>query len=274
MHPKSIAGATALLAAPILVIAGALAQPTLSGDAAKQVVALTSHRGAMIAGMTLSMIAAVLLIGGTVWLALTLAPCAPRLAMAGGVLGVLGSLIVLFENSVGAAAPAIVAGLDRAQADSRARPHPIERRHLGVRAGIDCRQHRRRPARDRRRQGRRAPLGRGTDRHRRARLWTRFRDRLEDAGAHLLCALCSPAWRQPYARWPRAPGLRSRCSPPTARLSPEPSRCGPMSHGDLIPGNVLVRQPGTYPDGSSRLRSCTRHTAMITRRLRSRAPIP
>jgi len=26
-----------------------------------------------------------------------------------------------------------------------------------------------------------------------------------------------------------------------------------MSHGDLIPGNVLVRQPGTYPDASSRL---------------------
>jgi hypothetical protein len=64
MYPKSVAGATALLAAPILAIAGALAQPTLSGDAAKQVLALTSHREAMIAGMTLSMIAAVLLTGG------------------------------------------------------------------------------------------------------------------------------------------------------------------------------------------------------------------
>ena len=116
MHTNNIAGATALLAAPILAIAGALAQPTLSGDAAKQVLALTSHREAMIAGMTLSMIAAVLLIGGIIWLALTLAPRAPRLAMVGGPLGVLGSLIVLFENSVGAAAPAIVAGLDRAQA--------------------------------------------------------------------------------------------------------------------------------------------------------------
>jgi hypothetical protein len=70
----------------------------------------------MIAGMTLSMIAAVLLIGGTIWLALTLTPRAPRLAMAGGMLCVLGLLIVLFENSVGAAAPSIVAGLDRAQA--------------------------------------------------------------------------------------------------------------------------------------------------------------
>jgi hypothetical protein len=36
--------------------------------------------------------------------------------MAGGVLGVLGSLVVLFENGVGAAAPAIVDTLDRAQA--------------------------------------------------------------------------------------------------------------------------------------------------------------
>jgi hypothetical protein len=116
MFSKSIAGATALLAAPIVVIAGALAQPTLSGDAAKQVTALTSHRGVMIAGMTLSISAGILLVAGTIWLALTLAPRAPRLAMAGGVLGVLGMLIVLFENSVGAAAPAIVAGLDQAQA--------------------------------------------------------------------------------------------------------------------------------------------------------------
>jgi hypothetical protein len=116
MHAKNIAGAAALLAAPIVVTAGALAQPTLSGDAAKQVTALTSHSGAMIAGVTLSISAGILLIAGTIWLALTLAPRAPRLAMAGGVLGVLGMLIVLFENGLGAAAPAIVAGLDQAQA--------------------------------------------------------------------------------------------------------------------------------------------------------------
>lgn len=117
MSSKStIAGAAALLAAPIVVIAATLAQPTLSDDTAKQVAALTDHRSAVIAGMALSMIAVVLLIAGIVWLAFALAPRAPRLAVTGGVLGVLGSLIVLFENSVGAAAPAIVAGLDRAQA--------------------------------------------------------------------------------------------------------------------------------------------------------------
>jgi hypothetical protein len=116
LSKSTFAGATALLAAPIVVIAGTLAQPTLSDDAATQVAALTVHRGPMIAGMTLRTIGLILLIAGTVWLALTLAPRAPRLAMAGGVLGVLGSLVVLFESGAGAAAPAIVDTLDRAQA--------------------------------------------------------------------------------------------------------------------------------------------------------------
>jgi hypothetical protein len=116
LSKSTFAGAAALLAAPIVVIAGTLAQPTLSDDAATQVAAFTVHRGPMIAGMTLRTTGLILLIAGTVWLAFTLAPRAPRLAMAGGVLGVLGSLVVLFENGVGAAAPAIVDTLDRAQA--------------------------------------------------------------------------------------------------------------------------------------------------------------
>jgi hypothetical protein len=117
MFSKStFAGAAALLAAPIAVIAGTLAQPTLSDDAAAQVAALTVHRGPMIAGLTLRTTGLILLIAGTVWLAFTIAPRAPRLAMAGGVLGVLGSLVVLFESGVAAAAPAIVDTVDRAQA--------------------------------------------------------------------------------------------------------------------------------------------------------------
>jgi hypothetical protein len=117
MFSKStFAGAAALLAAPVIVIAGTLAQPTLSGAAATQVAALTVHRGPMIAGMTLRTTGLILLIAGAVWLALTIAPRTPRLAIAGGVLGVLGSLVVLFENGVGAAAPAIVDTLDPAQA--------------------------------------------------------------------------------------------------------------------------------------------------------------
>ncbi len=116
MSARTIAGAVALLAAPVVVIAGTLAQPTLSGDAARQVAALTDHRGAMITAMALSSVAVVLLIAGITWLALALAPRAPRLAMTGGVLGVFGFLVVLFENSVAAAGPAIVGALDRAQA--------------------------------------------------------------------------------------------------------------------------------------------------------------
>ena len=116
MSSRTIAGAVALLAAPVIVIAGTLTQPTLSGDAATQVAALTDHRGAMITGMALGLIAVALLIPGIIWLALALAPRAPRLALTGGVLGVFGLLVVLFENSVAAAGPAIVAGLDRIQA--------------------------------------------------------------------------------------------------------------------------------------------------------------
>jgi hypothetical protein len=117
MSSKSTtAGALALLAAPIVVIIATLAQPTLSGDAAKQVAALTDHRAAMITGMALGLIAVVLLIAGIIWLALALAPRVPRLAMIGGVLGVFGLLVVLFENSVAAASPAIVSTLGRAQA--------------------------------------------------------------------------------------------------------------------------------------------------------------
>ena len=127
MSKRTIAGAIALLAAPIIVIAGTLAQPTLSDDAASQVAALTDHHGAMITSMALSSIAVVLLIAGLIWFALALAPRAPRLAMAGGVLGVFGLLAVLFENGVAAAFPAIVGGLDRIQAT-----YVLDRIHSGA----------------------------------------------------------------------------------------------------------------------------------------------
>ena len=127
MPNRTITGAVALLAAPIIVIVATLAQPTLSDDAASQVAALDDHRGAMIAGMALSSIALVLLIAGIIWFALALAPRAPRLAMAGGVLGVFGLLAVLFENGIAAASPAIAGGLDRIQATS-----VLDRIHSGA----------------------------------------------------------------------------------------------------------------------------------------------
>jgi hypothetical protein len=115
---RTIAGSFALLAAPIIVIAGTLAQPTLSDDAASQVAALTDHRGTMITALALNSIAVALLIAGVIWLALALTPRAPRLALAGGVLGVFGLLAVLFDNGVAASFPPIVGGLDRIQATS------------------------------------------------------------------------------------------------------------------------------------------------------------
>jgi hypothetical protein len=116
MSRTSLAGAFALLAAPVVVAAGTLVQPTISDDPAAQVAALTDHRGAMIAGMTLTTLALALLIYGTIWLALAVAPRAPGLALAGGVLGMAGWLILLFEAGIAAAAPAVVHGLDPAAA--------------------------------------------------------------------------------------------------------------------------------------------------------------
>jgi hypothetical protein len=129
---STIAGAVALLAAPIVVIVSVLIQTTLSGDSAKQVAALTSHRGAMVAGMALDMIALVLLIGGIIWFGLALAPRSPRLAVAGGVLGVFGLLVVLFENSIDAVAPAIVSALDPAQATA-----VLDRIHSGAISALE-----------------------------------------------------------------------------------------------------------------------------------------
>ena len=129
---STIAGAVALLAAPVVVVVSAVTQTTLSGDSAKQVAALTSHHEAMIAGMALNLVALVLLIAGIIWLALAVAPRTPRLALAGGVLSVFGLLVVLFENSVGTVAPAIVSTLDRAQAAA-----VLDRIHSGAISGLE-----------------------------------------------------------------------------------------------------------------------------------------
>jgi hypothetical protein len=129
---SSIAGALALLAAPIVVIVSVLIQTTLSGDSATQVAALTSHHGAMVAGLAVNLVALILLIAGLIWLALAVAPHAPRLALAGGVLSVFGMLVVLFENTVDAVGPAIVGTLDPAQAAG-----VLDRIHSGAIAALE-----------------------------------------------------------------------------------------------------------------------------------------
>lgn len=112
MSRPSIAGAISLVAAAPLVIVGTLVTPTISDKATDQTSALTDHRSAMIVGQTLSNIALVLLIAGTIWLALTIAPRSPKLALTGAIIGVLGNLIVLFEGGVQATFGSIVGSLD------------------------------------------------------------------------------------------------------------------------------------------------------------------
>ncbi|HET7046141.1 MAG TPA: hypothetical protein VFI37_14940 [Gaiellaceae bacterium] len=131
MSKTTLAGAGALLAAPILVIVATLVRPTVSEDAADQVAALTDHRGAVIAGLAIGVVAAVLLIAGTVWLAAAVASYGRNLALWGGILGVLGMLVVLFEDGVTAAAPSVVGVLDPAQATA-----VVDR--IGSSAGVEA----------------------------------------------------------------------------------------------------------------------------------------
>ncbi len=116
MHKPTAAGATALVVAPLVAITGVAITPTMSDDAAKQVTALTAHHAAMVVGFTVLTLAVSLLIAGTAWLALVVKEQSPRLAITGGVLGVGGFLVVLFEDGVSAATPAIATGLNHAAA--------------------------------------------------------------------------------------------------------------------------------------------------------------
>lgn len=116
MSRTMLAGAVCLVAAPLLEIVSSIVMPTMSDDSGAVVSALRDHHGTMVTGLTLEMIALVLLIAGTVWLALALAPRAPRLAAAGGVVGVAGLLAILFANGMTAAAAPVVPALDPASA--------------------------------------------------------------------------------------------------------------------------------------------------------------
>lgn len=118
MPRLSLAGAASLLAAPVVVILAALVSPTLSDEAAKQVAAAAGHHGAAIGGAVLQDVSIVLLLAGAAWLAASLAatPRAQALAVAGGVLAILGSLPVVYDDGVHTATLAIASGLDATQA--------------------------------------------------------------------------------------------------------------------------------------------------------------
>ncbi|MGH2836160.1 MAG: hypothetical protein ACRDLT_12315 [Solirubrobacteraceae bacterium] len=116
MSKTTLAGVAALLAAPVVVIAATLVQPTISNDAATQVAAIADHHGATVVGLAISTIAAFLLIAGTIWFAYAVRRNTPQLSIAGGILGVFGMLTVLFEDGISAAAPSLVNALGPAPA--------------------------------------------------------------------------------------------------------------------------------------------------------------
>jgi hypothetical protein len=132
MHKPTIAGAIALVVAPVLAIAGIAVSPTMSNESADQVTALTAHHSAVILGLTLQTLAAAVLIAGIAWLALVVRQRSARLALAGGALGIGGLLIVLFQDGVSATAPAIVSGLDHTGATAI-----LDRIHSGALSGLE-----------------------------------------------------------------------------------------------------------------------------------------
>lgn len=132
MSKPARAGAAALVAGPIIGLIAVIVLPTLSDDAGDIVAALTAHHSAMITGLTLQTLSIPVMIAGVVWLATTLAANAPGLALAGGVLGVAGGLVILFEDGLTDAAPSIVSSLDSNHATVA-----LQQLHSGTAAGID-----------------------------------------------------------------------------------------------------------------------------------------
>lgn len=116
MSKSMLAGAAAFVLGSLLALVGVLVLPTVSDEAADQVAALVDHRGAVVAGLAIQLVALGLLTAGTVWLAVAAASRAPGLAVAGGVLAVFGYFVVAFESGVTLAAAGIVTVLDSAQA--------------------------------------------------------------------------------------------------------------------------------------------------------------
>lgn len=115
--PKAAnAGAIALVAGPALGLIATIIMPTLSDDADKVVSALTAQHTAMIAGLTLQTLSIPFMIAGLIWLATTVMRRSPRLALTGGVLGVAGGLLILFEDGLADTAPSIVSSLKGDQA--------------------------------------------------------------------------------------------------------------------------------------------------------------
>jgi hypothetical protein len=122
MSGYSRAGAICLVAAPIAGFVSVLVGETVSGKASDQAVAFVEHATATHVGLALNAIAAALLIGGLIWFAWIAHERSPRLAVVGGVLGVIGMLAALFDDALHVAGSLMVAGLTAAEATTALGP--------------------------------------------------------------------------------------------------------------------------------------------------------
>lgn len=132
MSKAARAGAAALVAAPLIGFASMLVLPTASDDGHDVVAALTAHHGAMVTGLTLQTLSIPVMVAGLLWLVAATRSHAPRLAVAGGVVGVAGALVILFEDGITAVAPSVVGALDPGHAATA-----LDRIQSSAAAGID-----------------------------------------------------------------------------------------------------------------------------------------
>jgi hypothetical protein len=122
MSSYSRAGAACLVLAPLVGLVSMLVASTVSGKAADLATAFVEHPSATQAGLALNAVAASLLVGGLVWFAWITHRRAPRLAIIGGVLGVLGMLAVLFDDAVHVTGSIMVEGMTTADAKAALDP--------------------------------------------------------------------------------------------------------------------------------------------------------
>lgn len=115
-------GASCLVLAPLAGLVSVLVSQTVSGKAADQAAAFVEHPTATHVGLALNAIAAVLLVGGAVWFAWIAYERSPRLAMAGGVLAVLGMMSALFDDAVHVTGSVMVQGMSTVEATTALDP--------------------------------------------------------------------------------------------------------------------------------------------------------
>lgn len=116
MCPLSRTGGACLLVGSLAGLASVLVERSVSLKAGDLASAFTGHPAATQTGLAVNAVGAVLLAGGLIWLAWRTFSRSPRLAVAGGVLGVLGLFAIVTDDAVHVAGSVVVNGLTAAQA--------------------------------------------------------------------------------------------------------------------------------------------------------------